>query len=247
MNNLWISNSILDWELRYQSANIFDHEWERAYTIWAHACNLIEDSRNDFSLSDGIGNLKRSLNHRLKLIEELYCFKSIEIPNKPKGYLELLERYDIVRPYLMKMLLDVRNDIEHNDAVPPALEKCKELVDVVWYFLKSTDSIIRVQKDSFIFNLLDETGSDTDYWISLDVNFKSGSKDFKIYGNIPCSMLYRACEKGASKVVIEKSGETNKNIEDYCGNSDTKISISGVLIPSPAMRLYILKKLLKCY
>ncbi len=38
----------------------------------------------------------------------------------------------------MKQLLAIRNDIEHRDVKPPSTEKCLELLDAVWYFLKST-------------------------------------------------------------------------------------------------------------
>ena len=49
------------------------------------------NNESEFHLADGITNLKRALNHRLKLIEEIYGFKFVEINNKPKGYMEILE------------------------------------------------------------------------------------------------------------------------------------------------------------
>jgi hypothetical protein len=33
----------------------------------------------------------------------------------------------------------IRNDIEHKDASPPSIDRCVELADVTWYFLKTTD------------------------------------------------------------------------------------------------------------
>jgi hypothetical protein len=65
--------------------------------IWEHACEFIGKPKNESSLTDGIANLKRTLNHRLQLIEKLYCIKEIDFVNKPKRYLELLESYGIVR------------------------------------------------------------------------------------------------------------------------------------------------------
>ncbi len=62
-------------------------ELERAYQIWERASYLIIEGKDDFQLSDGILNLKRSLKcARLKLIEEYYKFKRLE--GMPKGYLE---------------------------------------------------------------------------------------------------------------------------------------------------------------
>lgn len=117
--------------MQFEGGEYFESEWKRAYYIWEHAKNLIDGGINDFNLADGVTNLKRTLNQRRNLIEEIYSFKNIEIFNKPKHYLELLERYDIVRPYLMKITFDIRNNIEHNDAKSPDIGRCKEFVDVV--------------------------------------------------------------------------------------------------------------------
>ncbi|MFJ7913908.1 MULTISPECIES: hypothetical protein [unclassified Lysinibacillus] len=139
----WISNEILNWESYSESSTVLEKEkGERAFRIWEHAKNLIENNETEFHLADGITNLKRALNHRLKLIEEIYGFKFVEINNKPKGYMEILEIFGVVRPFLMKRLLTIRNGIEHNDEKPPSYERCIELLDVVWYFLKSTDLMV---------------------------------------------------------------------------------------------------------
>lgn len=106
--------------------------------------------------------MKRSLNHRLQLIEKTYHLKTIYFKDKPKGYLELLEKYNIVRPLLMKKLLTIRNEIEHEDSNPPEIERCKELVDIMWYFLKSTDSIVQIKKESICFDLYND-GVETQY------------------------------------------------------------------------------------
>lgn len=180
MSSIWVSSSILNWYVQPQWQHICEEEWERAYIIWEHARSLVDSGSSELILADGVSNLKRALNHRLKLIEEIYSFKEIEVPNKPKGYLELLEHYDLVRPYLMKILLNIRNDIEHNDAAPPEIERCKELVDVVWYFLKSTDSITQKRTDSASFRLLDENSFETEYWYSIDADFEKRCKNMPI-------------------------------------------------------------------
>ncbi|WP_313260480.1 hypothetical protein [Lacrimispora sp.] len=141
----WLSKDIWNWDARYESGTELDAEaWKRAYEIWDRAKFLIDINDNLFCLSDGITNLKRSINQRLKNIEKVYHFKNIDFENKAKGYLELLEQFDIVRPLIMKELLRIRNEIEHNDALPPNANRCQELVDIVWYFLKSTDSLVQI-------------------------------------------------------------------------------------------------------
>lgn len=114
---IFISNSILEWDALEDITSLVDnHLWKRAYEMWERSCTLIENANSAFDLSDGILTLKRSMDQRLKLIEELYSLKMIEYENKPKGYIELLSDYKLTRPYIMKKLLSLRNDIEHNDA-----------------------------------------------------------------------------------------------------------------------------------
>lgn len=182
---IWINQEVLDWKVLNEGGSIVGkHMWLRSYEIWEHAKLLIESSGNEFILSDGILNLKRSLNHRLKKIEELYSLKKLDFPNRPKGYLELLEYYGLVRPYLMRLLLEVRNNIEHNDSLPPNIERCMEFLDVVWYFLKSTDSLIQLVKGSAIFEYFDNNGSKTQYGFTIDYDRKN-HKDINVSGWFP--------------------------------------------------------------
>ncbi len=172
--DIWLSYEIFDWDGTIQSSIYLDEDkWRRSYEIWNRASFLIEKNESQFDLIDGISNLKRSLNQRLLLIEDLYHFKSINFKNKPKGYLELLQCFDLVRPYIMKTLLYIRNDIEHNDTNPPEQSRCKELVDVVWYFLKSTDSYVQIMNYDFIFKLYNNKNEETHYWFSGELDYKN--------------------------------------------------------------------------
>ncbi|MFY0518251.1 hypothetical protein ACOMCU_10525 [Lysinibacillus sp. UGB7] len=169
--NKWISKDVFNLEYETESSivlNIVD--LKRAYEVWEHARSLIENNESGFHLSDGIANLKRALNQRLQLIEKIYNFKNINLEGKPKGYLELLEFFGIVRPFLMKQLLIIRNDIEHRDAEPPSFEKCLELLDAVWYFLKSTDYLVRYSTNTLVYeeeNIIPEDNS----WVELKYRF----------------------------------------------------------------------------
>lgn len=169
--NKFFSKDILNFNYETESTTVLELEnLKRAYEIWEHARALIENNESEFHLSDGIANLKRSLNQRLQLIEGVYNLKSVKFEGKPKGYLELLEFFGIVRPFLMKQLLDIRNDIEHRDAKPPSYEKCLELLDSVWYFIKSTDYLVRYSTDTLVYmedNILIEDRS----WVELTYKF----------------------------------------------------------------------------
>ncbi|WP_332647131.1 hypothetical protein [Lysinibacillus sp. 54212] len=195
----WVSNEVLNWYSYSDSARILDKDkGERAYAIWEHSKQLIENNESDFHLADGITNLKRALNHRLNTIEEIYCFKAIKIKNKPKGYMEMLEILGIVRPFLMKQLLVIRNDIEHRDNKPPSKERCLELLDVIWYFLKSTDFIVQIERYNIVFD--EDKERDDSSWFTLEYIYQ---KDiFIIRGKIPPEFVYEEPLENTFGVVL---------------------------------------------
>ena len=88
---------------------------------------LLAGSPSRFHLADVVANLKRALNHRLKAIEALYHFRNFNLPENPAGYLEILECLGLVRPALLRYLLDVRNVIEQKDARPRRLNVARSL------------------------------------------------------------------------------------------------------------------------
>lgn len=175
---VWIKEDIFDWEGFLSGGTINDKTLiERPYKIWEHSSNLFRSGwKNDFHRADGILNLKRSINSRLQSIERIYKFKTLEFVNKPKGSLELLESFGLVRPYIMKQLFEIRNDIEHRDSKPPSIERCNELLDVVWYFLKSTDSLIQIVKSNGEYTLYTQNEEETHYGFSVRLNYEDINK-----------------------------------------------------------------------
>jgi hypothetical protein len=201
-----------------------ESDWRRAHEIWEHAHQLIYSSVNEFSLADGITNLKRSMNSRLQRIEELYGFKKVAYLNQYKGYLEKLEACGLVRPFIMKELLKIRNDIEHNDARPPETERCKELVDVVWYFLKSTDSIVKVLYEDAEFFIYDEENEEIGGGL-ISFNWNEHC-NFQIHGAFPEEWISEYEQEGF--VEVEKD-EANYH---FYRNNANQISIKGRMMLS---------------
>jgi len=143
VKTLYISSQILNWNVNISSSTIGDIiKHKRPYEILSHSESLIRGTISDFNLSDAIANLKRALNHRLQVIESYYKLRAIKFRGAPKGYLEILEQYGLAKPFFIKKLIEIRNKIEHEDAKPPKIERCKELIDITWYFLKSTDKLV---------------------------------------------------------------------------------------------------------
>jgi hypothetical protein len=78
----------------------------------------------------------------------MYEFGSIPLGKKPRHLLELLNHLGLVRPVMLRRLLDLRNALEHEDVPAPDKSECELLVEFVWYFLRSTDRLVRVPVNS---------------------------------------------------------------------------------------------------
>lgn len=184
---LYISSEIFDWHANICASSIRDiKKIKRAYEILEHAQQLITKGDSTFNRADCLGNLKRALNHRLKLIECEYKLKLVEFTNKPKGYLEILEAYELAKPFVIKRLMQIRNDIEHEDKTPPTLNRCQELIDITWYFLKSTDRLVYyIPTDLEL-----EHSYDSKYGGTLEVFY--GKRPFKLSGWFPKTILHKA-------------------------------------------------------
>lgn len=71
--------------------------------------------------------------------------------------MELLSTLDIIRPFMLQRLIDIRNIVEHQDSKPPSTDDCHMYADLVWYFLRSTDGLTYIRGDAI---LLEPPGAD---------------------------------------------------------------------------------------
>lgn len=171
---------------------------ERSYEYFKRAELFLEEYDDRYDLIDAIASLKRSLDTRLKLIEKNLNLKKI---CNNKHYLEILGGFNIVRPYLHKRLLEIRNELEHEDNDPPSHERCKELVDIQWLFLKSTNDIVRqIPTDIEIVN-------PTEFFLGISYDFEE-HKDIKLRGKLPLHMFHLENKNTFIEVL-----ETNNNAE----------------------------------
>jgi len=129
----------------------------RAYDIWRHAQNHLTSDASDLARIDAISALRRAVNLRLKSIRTIYNIDCLPSVNGRKQLLEKLQEFGIVRAAIIKDLFDVRNLIEHEDSKPPKLKQCRHYADVIWYFLKSTDTLVDLSYDEFKFLHEDHT------------------------------------------------------------------------------------------
>ena len=151
--NFWIDKEFLTWKSIVNDSipQLIDQR-RRPYEHWHHANNLLQKHCTEFNLIDVLTTLWRSVNLRLKQLNDIYRFKKIPVTNKPSGLLELMEYFGIIRPLMLKKLKYIRNAIEHEDKNIPDIDNCIELSEFVWYFLRSTDPLAMKSIGTFSLN-----------------------------------------------------------------------------------------------
>jgi hypothetical protein len=192
---MFISEEILDWSYYTDNQSGLSSEEEdtlvwRAHELWRHATSLIKTDCSEFARSDSISNLKRAVNHRLQTLSQAYSFDALPFSNR-KQTLEKFQFYGIIRPALLKEIFEVRNAIEHQDDTPPGEENCRRYADLVWYFLKSTDSLLLMKPDDVHFWSDDEKNSLV-FWPKFD-----GSWNITVEGEISSEFILESGRLGA--------------------------------------------------
>jgi len=245
---IYLNKSFLNCDFREQGWFRIDREIRaRAEILLERAESHLDANKSKDSRTDCLLTLKMALNQRLKAIEEIYEFKNLDIPDKRKGYIELLEKIGIVRPLFLKKLLKIRNSIEHEDVDPPSYNQCKEYVDVVWYFIKSTQRHVSIKLTNQLFQKLNRNGVDTQYWVEVDTE-NNDYKRVEIRGWVPKSYLRKNTAKqnyflfDAKEICtweekgLDKEGHENKI------SSDT--FVSGYLDLVETQRLEIVRRIM---
>jgi hypothetical protein len=148
---IWIDPSWLSWESYSTSSHHLDDTSSRLYQVHQHASDRLTSDPNEFDRVDAITTLRRVVGRRVKALKEIYHLRELPIGTKPKYDLELLEYFGIIRPYMLKRLIDIRNIVEHQDSAPPPTDECLMFADLVWYFLRSTDGLVKRIVEELLF------------------------------------------------------------------------------------------------
>lgn len=151
----------------------------KGYELIDHAYDLLKYD-DVYYLSDVISNLRKAINYRVTTLFERLGIENIQFKELGKNKkLEKLEQLDIIKSLLINKLLEIRNGIEYNGISPPSKKECEELIDIVWYFYRSTDRYCNKEPDSLLIEF-----NDSDDFLRLDFDFHS-RKLLKIDGRLP--------------------------------------------------------------
>jgi len=183
---------------------------------------------NEHDLADCLSNLRKSFTHRLGLIEKYYSIRAaIDNPQKKRHLAELLAEVGIIRPLMLKALLDVRNDVEYNDVKPPSVERCREFAEAVWYLLRSTDSILEIGRTDVSFSKEGDWHEQPVCWFSLDIEYKPKFK-LSLRGNFGPLLLSREQVPKSMELEAEFPTKNAADIFESEGNGAERF-VMGVL------------------
>jgi hypothetical protein len=241
MKARWIADQVLNWSVENESGVYLDsRRLQRAYDHLLRAEHFLNSPpASAADRADCISNLRKSLTHRLRLFEAVYNLQPIVNAGKKRPYLKILAEFGVVRPFLLELLLKVRNAIEYRDIAPPAVRRCREFIDVVWYFLRSTDSLLSVQRTGIIFRSCNGE-LDSPYWISVDISYRPRFTT-KVSGWIAFELV----SKTSTRSTIPFQGITHTRTERWkdAGHRDKRpedIWINGRLMLLPKQRVQLI-------
>jgi hypothetical protein len=194
----WLHPAWLSWPVSAERLSLSPlNKHARPYDLWNHANSLLEKDQDTRQIrADALINLRRSIDLRIQTIIDKFQLKDVPIRTKPTGHLDLLQYFGVVRPMMAEKLIAIRNSVEHQDAIPPAEDEMRELAEFTWYFLRSTDDILRRMPSGLTFDsaYMDSKKRDEytipPYRLVVDVgpNAKSGWAAWT-HGYVPASLL----------------------------------------------------------
>lgn len=238
MAKAYISKEVLDWYATIQGGSMgLSDGWARPYDYLNIAFKILETHEDQFELIDCVSNLKRAINHRIKKISSDYQFKKLTSFGFAKGDLDKLNELGAAKPTLINQIHSLRNEIEHKFDKPPKLERCTELADFTWYFLKSTDELCRVIPRDLVFNKDYVFGFDSEYWLNLSKSLRGELwGDLNIRGVINRRLISDSNAIGLEvtnfEAVLHDGGDIrfSERIGDLnVLNSDTMLYVQGVV------------------
>jgi hypothetical protein len=134
------------------SAPLSEEKAARAYAHWQLAADLNMPGADDVHRGTVIQKLWNAVDVRVRTLHEAYSLshlRPILASGKKSTTLDVLEHLGLVRPLILRKIKDIRNTVEHQDKGVPGHSDCENLVDTVWYFLRSTDSLAMERQTTF--------------------------------------------------------------------------------------------------
>lgn len=220
----WIAPEFLQWpaEVEHMEAQPRGPV-RRAYEIWGHADSLVQQPNlTRGQREDIVMTLRRCIGQREGLITRLYHLRRFPGRRAGEDVLDLLEALGLVRSFMARSLVAVRNTIEHEDLPPPEPERCRVLSEFVWYFLKSTDFFVRGRVQTVVCHSKSRRN-----WRNLRLDL--GDPDFwslEVMADLPASfsLEHKAGWFSITNARIEKVGDRQRRWAHAAGRSEAVVA-----------------------
>ena len=193
----WISLDMLSWDRRLEGSQLCENmglDLVRPYQLLQHAEDKLIGKPSELDLVDIITTLKTAAFHRKASIERHYELRKIPVSDLPTDSLERLSFFGLVRPLVLRTLIDIRNHIEHSDGPPPDLTRCKEILEYVWYFLRSTDPLMREVPETYLLGTPDHDDPNG-HWVEVSTG-PTRKWRIEVRGWLPDKMVTKLSERG---------------------------------------------------
>lgn len=160
------------WSREPDSWTILDEDVaSRAYKIWSFAAELSERAIDDVGRGTVVQKLWNAVDQRIRTLHEIYRLNVVKslLGQTKLSSLDILHYLGVIRPLILKNLKDIRNRVEHQDRDAPNTLECNNLVDSVWYFLRSTDYLTTQKLSGYTLSsgMLVEGRADREEFVSV--------------------------------------------------------------------------------
>lgn|GEM_PF-3143811 len=204
----YLNPEFMKWPIKPEDFDFWPTRMDegRPYELWSHAEALLERGQVREYRADAMANLKRAIFLRIRDLNSLYRFRDVPVIGRARHLMDILARLSLIRPVLLRNIVELRNQIEHEDSVPPDEVRCREWVEFTWYFLRSTDPLLGGGCRAIEFYQPAE-GRSRSLWVVV-TNGPGGYLSPLIHGWVSPSMLSDSNERGwLSLEITERRGE----------------------------------------
>ncbi|HQU36098.1 MAG TPA: hypothetical protein PLR65_05900 [Anaerolineales bacterium] len=152
--NVWLSPEILDRprDPLFHQATPNEDVFFKPYELLKHAQKRIFEvddkgtsGEEAFALGEAVAHLRGAIEHRQKQIVKKFNLSKLSVDGWPVGRdHDKLSELHVMRPLLVKKLIDLRNFVIHEQKYPHNDEKhsINELFEFTWYFIRTTYSFL---------------------------------------------------------------------------------------------------------
>jgi len=119
-----------------------------------------------------------------------------------------------MRPIMFQKLIDIRNAVEHEDAPPPDHNDCLSFLEFVWYFLRSTDHLVRES----VYELILYYTEEVNYFLQITFNSENNWSP-KVMGWVQPNMISTSLVDKWILLNIERT-ETRASLLSRLGQPD---------------------------